>query len=1127
MTAQPVPLEVRILGPLEVRVDGRPVELGGAKQRTLLALLAVSSGGVVPTERIVDELWGEAPPASAAQSVQMHVSRLRRVLAASVNGNVIVTRPSGYGLAGDTTRIDARRFEELVAQGQASRRAGDVAGAREQLAAALELWRAEALTGVERGPVLATEAGRLDALFLSARLDRIECDLDLNRHDSVVAELEALVRRHPLQERIRALLMVALYRGGRQADALDVYRQTRRLLIEELGLEPTQRLQDLERSILRQDPSLAAPADTERSPLSAAIPSADRAPAEAWSSRRGLLVAGLALVALAIVGLAVVGLPRDERSLGHIDGDAVGVVDVASGRIVAQVQTGGRPVAIAATPGAVWVADGDRGLLVRVEPEQVRTVDTVPIGPGTTAVAAGAGAVWAVSSNTRTLAQVNVATNTVVRRIGLGNGARAVAVGAGSVWVANALDGTVSQIGLRAGRQLRRIPVGALPGSVAVGADAVWVANESDGTVTRIDPSRGRPVATVRVGNGPAAVVAGAGGVWIANADDGTVSRIDPRANAVTATTRVRRRPAALAIADGAVWVADAGAGALTRLDPRTAQVIGSHRVGAAPSALAAVGGQLWTAAQPSPDSHRGGTLAMAVGADRPALDPAVVDADDETFALLAVVADGLVGHRRADGVAGAALVPDLARALPEPADGGLTYRFQLRSGLRYSTGAPVKAGDVRASIERLHRMGAETASAFPLGLRGEERCSGRRCDLSAGITNDDATGAVTFHLRRPNPDFLLNLATPVYAVLPAGAPLRDLTASGLVGTGPYRVASRSRDQLVLERNPRFRAWSQEAQPDGYPDHIAWRFAPPPGQAAIPAADVVLDPGKNQIDRLTIEAPTRVRKQPLSFLVYAWLNTSVPPFANADARRAVAYALDRREFVQAVPYPFGVAVRATCQLLSPGFPGYEPYCPYAIRSQANDAAAAAPDLDRARRLVERSGTAGMRVSFWVFKDPYWRDVGRRFVRLLRRIGYDATLESRFDAEHHFQWTVDGRHGVQAGASAWVGALPSASGVIEPLLSCRAKDDPGSAPALNEAQFCDPALDASMRRAHTLEATETAAATRSWARIDRELVRRAPVVPILSAETAQVTSERLGNYQYHLRYGPLVAQAWVR
>ena len=1125
MTAHPVPVEVRILGPLEVRVDGRLVQLSGAKQRALLALLAVGSGEV-PVERIVDELWGDAPPASAAQSVQMHVSRLRRVLAGSVNGNVIVTGPSGYGLADDATRIDARRFEELLGQGRASRRAGDVAGAREQLAAALELWRAEALSGVERGPVLATEAGRLDALLLSAQLDRIECDLELGRHDSVEAELEALARRHPLQERIRALLMIALYRGGRQAEALDVYRQTRRLLIEELGLEPTQRLQDLERSILRQDPGLAAPTDTESSPSSEAIPRRDRAPVAARGSRGGLLLAGLGLVALAIVGLVLVGLPRDERDLGHIDGDAVGVVDAASGRVVAQVQTGGRPVAMAATPGAVWVADGDRGLLVRVEPADVRTVDTVPIGPGTTAVAAGEGAVWALSSNTRTLARVNVGTNTVVRRIAVGNGARAVAAGAGSVWVANALDGTVSQIDARSGRKLRRIPVGALPSSIAVGADAVWVANESDGTVTRIDPSRGRPVATVRVGNGPAAIVAGASGVWIANADDGTVSRIDPRTNAVTALTRVGQKPSALVLAQGAVWVA--GAGTLSRLDPRTGQVTRRHRVGAAPSAVTAVDGRLWTAAQPAPDSHRGGTLVMASDADKITLDPAVAEPDDETFALLAVVADGLVGHRRAGGVAGAALVPDLARALPEPADGGLTYRFQLRPGLRYSTGAPVRARDVRASIERLHRMESITVGAFPLGLRGQASCSRRRCDLSAGITTDDATGAVTFHLRRPNPDFLLNLATPVYGVLPAGAPLRDLTGSGLVGTGPYRVASTSPRRLTLERNARFRPWSQEAQPDGYPDRLVWRSAPAGDQAAIRTADIVMDPVGDQLDRLTVEAPTRVRKQPLSFLIYAWLNTRVAPFSSADARRAVAYALDRREFTPAIPYPSGAANRATCQLLPPGFPGYDPYCPYAMRSRANNASAAAPDLDRARRLVERSGTAGMRVRFWVVKgDEFWRDLGRRFVRLLRRIGYHATLEARFDPARHLQWTVDGRHRAQAGANGWVGALPSASGVIEPLLSCRAKNHPVAAPAANEAQFCDPALDALMRRAHALEATEAAAATRIWARIDRELVRRAPVVPILSSETAQVTSERLGNYQYHLRYGPLVAQAWVK
>ena len=1093
VTTDPAPLEVRILGPFEARVDGRLLPLGGGKQRTLVALLAVYRGETVPVDRIIDELWGQAPPASAAQSVQMHVSRLRRVLASEVGGDVIVTAPGGYALA-PTASIDARRFEALLTEGQASRRAGDLETAREQLAAALELWRAEALTGVERGHVLSTEAGRLDALQLVAQLDRIECDMALGAHHTVVAELEALARRHPLQERIRALLMTALYRGGRQAEALEVYRDTRRLLMDELGLEPTQQLQDLEVAILRQDRALAAPVRREQ-----ATPPP---PAEPSLPRRRLRWAALALTAVAAAGLGIAGLVAGEQRLGRIDADAVGVVEAGSGRVVAQVRTGGRPVSLATTPGAVWVADGDRGLLVRIEPAEVRTVDTVPIGPGTTAVGAGAGAVWVVASNARTVSRVNLDTNSVVRRIAVGNGARAVAVGAGNVWVANGLDGTVSQIDPKAGRELRRVPVGALPSSVAVGAGAVWVANETDGTVTRIDPSRGAPVTTIRVGNGAARVVVTAGAVWVANAADGTLSRIDPRTNAVTATVPVGERPVAVAAADGAVWVA--GTDGLRRVDPRSVQVTRRYRVGASPSALVTVGEDLWAAAEATPAAHRGGTLHLAAETESPSLDPALAESGDRSVALLSVVANGLVGHRRAGGAAGAALVADLARALPDRSDGGLTYRFQLRPGLRYGNGAPVRARDVQASIERLHRMEAEALGIFPLGLRGEGACGPRGCDLSAGITTDDATGSVTFHLQRPNPDFLVNLAVPAYAVLPAGSPPRDLTGPALVGTGPYRIASVSSQGVTLERNPRFRVWSNDAQPDGFADRIVWK------RADDPAADVRMDPTREELARLAVEAPIRVRKHPISYLVHAWLNTTVAPFDRLDARRAVAAAVDRSEFLASGSG--ALANRVTCQLLSPGFPGHHPSC-----------MTVAPDLDRARRLVKRSGTAGMRVRFWVVRDDdFWGDFGRRFVRTLRRIGYDATLAARLDPRRYVEVTLDAGSRAQAGGNAWFGDKPSASNVIKPLLGCPR----GNSVTFNQSHFCDPGLDASMQRAHRLEAAEPAAANAIWAGLDRELVRRAPIVPVLSGETVQVTSERLGNYQYHLRYGPLVAQAWV-
>jgi peptide/nickel transport system substrate-binding protein len=511
-------------------------------------------------------------------------------------------------------------------------------------------------------------------------------------------------------------------------------------------------------------------------------------------------------------------------------------------------------------------------------------------------------------------------------------------------------------------------------------------------------------------------------------------------------------------------------------------------------------------------------------------LDPAVAYSD-RTWPLLMVVASGLVGHRRVGGVAGATLVPDLARSLPSPTDGGLTYRFQLRPGLRYSTGAPVRARDVRASLERVHRMQASglgfSLGSFPLGLRGETACDARRCDLSDGIQTDDAAGTVTFRLVRPNPDFLVHLAALTYAVLPSGSPARDLTGPRLVGTGPYRVAAYTPGrEVTLVRNPRFVPYSAQAQPEGIPDRIVWRLTEEGAADAAENADIALDPSVSTVERLTVTAPQRVHTHPVSTVNYLWLKTSTPPFDRVDARRAVAYAVDRVALWRGLPADQRAMRRPTCQLLPAGFPGYEPHCGFAARPAAGPAAAA-PDLERARRLVRRSGTRGMAVTFTAPRErPNGPAVGRAMVRVLRQLGYRARLDARSPGTPWAERTVGPRSRDQIGWGGWQGETTRASNIIPPLASCASRRG-WEALAFNQAHFCDPALDETMQRAHALEPIDPAAANRLWARVDRELARSAAIVPLFTHTAVHVTSERLGNFQFHLRLGPLVAQAWVR
>jgi DNA-binding SARP family transcriptional activator len=246
-----------ILGPFEVADDeGRELALGGRKQRSVLAILLLRAGDVVPSDRLIDELWGERPPPTAAKTVQVYVSNLRKAL----GEGVLVTRAGGYALRATAVELDARQFEALADEGQGSLRAGDPRRAATLLRQALGLWRGPALADFAYDRFAQAELARLEESRLLVLEDRIDAELGLGEHARLVGELEALVREHPLRERPVGQLMLALYRSGRQADALELYRRASERLRDELGLEPSPRLRELERSILNQDATVEPPA---------------------------------------------------------------------------------------------------------------------------------------------------------------------------------------------------------------------------------------------------------------------------------------------------------------------------------------------------------------------------------------------------------------------------------------------------------------------------------------------------------------------------------------------------------------------------------------------------------------------------------------------------------------------------------------------------------------------------------------------------------------------------------------------------------------------------------------------------------------------------------------------------
>ena len=272
-------MDFRILGPLEALDRGERVALGGSKRRAVLALLLLHANETVSSERLIDELWGEGPPATAAKTLQAHVSRLRKALAGGADGP-IVTHGHGYELRVGPDDVDSHRFERLLGEARAELAEGRPAGASRVLESALALWRGPPLADLAYEPFAQAEIARLEDLRVAAQELLVEASLALGRHADVIGELERLVDAHPYRERLRAQLMLALYRADRQADALQAYQDARTALVEELGIEPGERLRELERAILAQDPALAQPALVDAVETPAAEPPAAAASAE-------------------------------------------------------------------------------------------------------------------------------------------------------------------------------------------------------------------------------------------------------------------------------------------------------------------------------------------------------------------------------------------------------------------------------------------------------------------------------------------------------------------------------------------------------------------------------------------------------------------------------------------------------------------------------------------------------------------------------------------------------------------------------------------------------------------------------------------------------------------------------
>jgi YVTN family beta-propeller protein len=593
-------VEFRVLGPLEVEEDGQALPLGGAKQRALLATLLVRANRVVSVDALLDELWGEQPPDSAANMVQGYVSRLRKVFA-SYGHDVIVHSPPGYVLKVEPERIDSHRFEHLLRESTEARSDGDLEAAGARLREALSLWRGAALSDVEVNSFVEIELGRLEELRLSAIEERIDIDLALGRHAEIVAELEALVAEHPLRERLRRELMLALYRCDRQAEALSVYRSGRHHLVEELGIEPGAPLRELERAILVHDPSVETPV---------VVPPTDAPTTGIVRSRRrrGLLTAAATLAIGGAGAVAVVGFRGADSSTVTVPKNSVGVIDPATSRVTdAVVGIGPAPGGLAVANGAVWVANRGDQTVARVSARTHDLERTIPVHGTPTGIAAADGAVWVTHGFQGTLERIDTRYDQVAQRIGVLSARAAqtstiagtVALGPTAMrtaWAAYS-DSTVVRVDTSGDRS--RISAhgyaGYTPAGIAVGMGAVWVTNYNANTVSRLDPSNLDPAGPhpINVGKGPIGLAVGGGAVWVADSFENKVSRIDPLTDASTSTP-VGKHPVAVVFGYGSVWVANNKSGTVSRIDPRTGKLVGTIKVGGDPAGIAVGAGRVW-----------------------------------------------------------------------------------------------------------------------------------------------------------------------------------------------------------------------------------------------------------------------------------------------------------------------------------------------------------------------------------------------------------------------------------------------------------------------------------------------------------------------------------------------------
>jgi DNA-binding SARP family transcriptional activator len=945
-------MEIRILGTVELQVGDQRVELGGPKQRAVLALLALDPGEIVTRDRLIEALWGEHPPDGVEHRLDVQVSRLRTALRdAGVDTATVERVERGYFLRAEAVRVDAVAAERLVED--ARRRLAENAPEEARAAAdeALALWRGRPLAELADDPSSQAAARRLEDLRLTALEAGAEADLALGRHYEALGGLQRLAASEPLREPVHALLMLALCRCGRDADALRVYDELRRRLSAELGADPGEQTRRLHEAILRHDPAIAP----ER-PARATVPRPRRSRGRVLAG--AVLAAGLAIAAIVVfaAGDDEPGEPLGARFEAPVAEDHLAFIDLREGRVLGSVSLADE---LGDEQGVTWAQGHDadwavfsNGTLLKIDPRERRVVRSVGLGIAPQSMAVGLGSVWVAAGDRPVLLRLGETYADLQERYRLpttggvkGDGLNAVAIAHGSVWVAQG-ERRVLRIDPRSGRVLAMIPT---PGAAALAPapGAIWVAGGEQGGAYRIDPAVNAVVTRVELDPYVCCVAAGGGYAWAMNH---RVWKLSSEGR-VLSSTPIDGDGANLSWTGGALWVAEGVSGQDTRIraDDDTTR---TFRTGGLALTIG-VRGDVATVVvgRGVPDLLEGisgpvARIELAADALQPD-DPALRSPTASPFwreqALDATCA-GLLTLRAAPAPRGWVVAPGLAD-LPSSPD-RRTWTFTIRDGGRFSppSNAPVTAASMRFTIERAlsPRMGSGAAAPAVLGdLQGVGAFRAGRADHIAGLR---ARGKqLVVRLRSPAADLPLRMTSRALCAVPEGTPPSPVRFKQLPipSAGPYYIAEHRGGNAALlranpnyrgPRNPHFTALLYEqgvVEPRGV-DLVAR------GRADLVAGfGDSLRPGSEAARRFAATTAGRPHwaRRPLLATHLLRLRTRNGPLADARVRSAVSLALDRRAMAGVFDD------KPTARVLPPGVPG------------AVDLGVPQPDPARARELV--------------------------------------------------------------------------------------------------------------------------------------------------------------------------------